>query len=532
MTALHRLFALLTTLVITLAFAILPARAEPGDIDAAARGVVRVVIVSGAEGEILPVSHGSGFAIDAQTIVTNAHVVAEALDDPDLQIGIVPSNGNGGAVYGRVLSISPRNDLALVRTSRPLRVAPLALAGLAPVNGTGVVAIGYPMNVDQAQGLAADDIFRAQPPVTSRGFLSGRRPSRDFDTLLHTAPIARGNSGGPLVDECGRVVGVNSFGAESDATEAEFFFAVTVRELLPFLRANQITPQTSSLPCRSLDELDAEERARAELAARNAQAEAQANEEAEARRSDRLRREIEFAVLDERATGMALAMFALIVAMASSAYAAQAHARGDQRRLKIGGAVAGAALIAAVAAIVTRPGYAVVEERLEQKLHEDMADDPAVAPQAASTSGTYACVLDTGRTRAVSAPAATVPVEWTEDGCVNGRTQYGESSGEWSRVLVPNDEDTVSVTRFDPSRQEYVVERYLLDADQMEPLREARGKFEAPSCGTGRQAAATLGSSQQALRAMLPDRPNERLVYDCSGRIQPPAPVDSATPEG
>lgn len=537
MTALHRLITMFVLLACALGLAALPARAEPGDIDAAARSVVRVVIVGSEGDEVIPVSHGSGFVIDAQTIVTNAHVVAEALDDPSLRIGIVPSNGSGGAIYGRILSVSPRNDLALVRASSPLRLTPLTLAGTPPANATAVVAIGYPMNVDQAQGLAADDIFRAQPPVTSQGFLSGRRPSRDFDTLLHTAPIARGNSGGPLVDECGRVVGVNSFGAESDATEAEFFFAVTVRELLPFLRANQITPQTSSLPCRSLDELDAEERARAERANLDAQAEEQANEEAEARRSDRLRREIEFAVLDERATGMALAMFALVIALAGGAFAYQAHVRGDQRQRKIGGGVAGVALIAAIAAIVTRPGFAEVDERLERRLHQDMADNIAAAPQASSTNGTYACVLDTERSRAISAPAATVPIEWTEDGCVNGRTQYGSSSGEWSRVLVPNDEDTVSVTRFDPAGAEYVVERYLLDADQMEPMREARGKFQAPSCGAGQQAAASLGDSQAALRAMLPARPNERLVYDCSGRIRAPAApepaeTDSASADG
>ena len=81
-------------------------------------------------------------------------------------------------------------------TTSPARLVPLTLAGIAATGAGSVTAIGYPMNVDQAQGLAAADVFRTQPPVTSQGFLSGRRPSREFDTLLHTAPIARGNSGG------------------------------------------------------------------------------------------------------------------------------------------------------------------------------------------------------------------------------------------------------------------------------------------------------------------------------------------------
>ena len=105
------------------------------------------------------------------------------------------------------------------------------------------------MNVDRAQGLDISDIFRSQPPVKSRGYVSGARPSRQFDTILHTAPIARGNSGGPLLDPCGRVVGVNSFGADNDGGDAEFFFAVSNRELVPFLRANDVEPRiNTSLP--------------------------------------------------------------------------------------------------------------------------------------------------------------------------------------------------------------------------------------------------------------------------------------------
>ena len=50
-----------------------PLAADPGDIDAAARGVVRVVIVGKDSEGVFPVSHGSGFAVSADRIVTNAH---------------------------------------------------------------------------------------------------------------------------------------------------------------------------------------------------------------------------------------------------------------------------------------------------------------------------------------------------------------------------------------------------------------------------------------------------------------------------
>src|SRR5690606_11726293 len=161
-------------------------------------------------------------------------------------------------------------------------------------------------------------------PVKSTGFLSGQRSTREFDSLLHTAPIARGSSGGPLLDDCGRVIGVNSFGTDSGSADAEFYFAVSTRELLPFLRANEVTPQVNSSPCRSLAELEEAERARAERAQRAAQADAIAEEQALSRRRDETRRQVEFAVFAERDSGLALSMVLMMAALAASGLAVHA----------------------------------------------------------------------------------------------------------------------------------------------------------------------------------------------------------------
>ena len=122
--------ALLLALVVP-ALTPMPAQAEPADIDAAARGVVRVVIIGDNNGELFPISHGTGFAVSGDTVVTNAHVVRDALRDEGMQIGIVP-NGGGEAVYGRIVAVLARNDLALLRITGSLRLPPLALAGGAP----------------------------------------------------------------------------------------------------------------------------------------------------------------------------------------------------------------------------------------------------------------------------------------------------------------------------------------------------------------------------------------------------------------
>ena len=511
---LARLLAALALLLAPLALG--PALADPADIDAAARGVVRVVIIERDGQTVIPVSHGTGFAVAPERVVTNAHVVLQALDDPELSVGIVPSDGEN-AIYARVVAVSRRNDLALLETTAPMQLPPLTISGN-PANDAGAVtAVGYPMNVDRAQGLSIDDIFRAQPPVKSTGFLSGRRPSRDFDSLLHTAPIARGNSGGPLLDECGRVVGVNSFGAESGSAESEFFFAVSTRELLPFLRANEIAPQINSLPCRSLAELDAAERSRTEREQLAAQVRAEEDAQALSRRQETERRAIEFAILAERENGMAIAGLLLIIALGAGGFAYLRHESEEDRSAAIAGGVAVVAVLGAAAAWLLRPGFDDIEDRLAENTRREVeAGRSSAGGGASAAGGSLICVLDAERSRVTGAPVEDLPLDWTNDGCVNGRTQYAPSEGEWARIFVPEKEAVVSVNRFDPATREYRVERYLLGREAIGRVREARAGFEAPQCGADADAARDFGARQQAVLSLLPASPNERLVYRCS----------------
>ncbi|WP_240624570.1 S1 family peptidase [Aurantiacibacter odishensis] len=514
----HRILALFALLFAAFTLTSAPASADPADIDAAARGVVRVIVIGHDGEEIFPVSHGTGFAVGGARVVTNAHVVQEAMDDDRLDIGVVPAEGEQ-AVYARIVSVSPRNDLALLELTEPLGLPPLTIAGNPPQSGA-VTAVGYPLNVDRAQGLGQSDIFRAQPPVTATGFLSGRRPSREFDTILHTAPIARGNSGGPLLDDCGRVIGVNSFGTESAGSDAEFFFAISTRELLPFLRANDVQPRINSLTCRSLADLEEEEIARAEAQARAEADRAEREAEALAQQTAEARRTITFEVMDSRTNGMALSLLLLMIALTAGGVAAFGHMQRDMRLRAIGGAAALVAILGALVAWVSRPAFAEIDERVQETLREGAVDEgpsgTITAPEpTASGAANLTCVLETDRSRVVGDPAEDIDIEWSGDGCINGRTQYGLTSGRWTRVFVPANEAAVSVNRFDPEAGELVMERYLLDLAAMREARAARGEFVAPECGADEAAALDLASNQGAIINALPQRPNERLVYRC-----------------
>ncbi len=376
------------------------------------------------------------------------------------------------------------------------------------------------MNVDLAQGLDMADIFRAQPPVKSRGFLSGERPSRQFDTILHTAPIARGNSGGPLLDPCGRVIGVNSFSADSNSGEAEFYFAVSLRELLPFLRSNGVEPVSNTLPCRSIDELNAEERQR--LEAEQSQARARLAERSETLREVRetARLTAQMEVIEARENRMALALIALIAAIGAG-YAAAIWRADEARRThtRIAAAAAAAALVIAGLLWVTRPGLDAIEDRVAAAVAKaEQGNAPAIGAGSGAAEGALICTLVPDRSRVTAARTDDVALNWSADGCVNGRTQYGLGrAGEWQRVFAAQDDAAVAVNTYDPATRTLRTDRYLLGQQALAAAREARSAYTPPACGVS-DAARTLGEQQSALIAGLPERPNERLVYSCTAK--------------
>lgn len=81
-----------------------PAQADPADISAASRSVVRVVLAATDGDQVAFVGHGSGFAVAPDKIVTNAHVVEIARQEKTVVIGIVPSQGST-SYGGRIMLI-------------------------------------------------------------------------------------------------------------------------------------------------------------------------------------------------------------------------------------------------------------------------------------------------------------------------------------------------------------------------------------------------------------------------------------------
>ncbi|MES2494210.1 MAG: serine protease [Pseudomonadota bacterium] len=492
------------------------ADADPADIAAASRSVVRVVLISRTSDGVELIGHGSGFAVAPDLVVTNAHVLAPLAEDPNMKAGIVPSQGRSG-YFAKVVAFSPRNDLALLRLAEKGALAPATLFTGAVTDGEDVYAVGYPGNVDQAQGLNAADLMSPTAPVKTRGAVSTGRATSTFDTILHTAPIGTGNSGGPLLDSCGRVIGANSFATVSDTSaDSEFYFAVSMREITRFLISAGVTARTSGEPCRSIAELDAAERER--LA--GAKALSDETRRADAARRDAAlqsaRRQAEVEVITSRENHLALAGLSLVLAVIAGGAALWAGQQGRVRERRLAGAAAVILLALCPIAWFTRPSIAGIDPRA-QAIAAERAEPAASATPAPANAQPAAltCIFNSQRSRVTVSDTTDVPLAWQGDGCVNGRTQYGLSADGWSKVLAPNAEDTVTIAAYDPQTRTYRQDRYLLDLDTMTRVRTERARYPAPACGAGEAAARAFGSAQTSVRALLPVQPNERLVYDC-----------------
>jgi hypothetical protein len=445
-------------------------------------------------------------------VLTNAHVVELTRSESNIVIGIIPPEGTK-SYGGRVIAYSPGNDLALIAVDGADLPVATFLAG-APTDGEQVTAIGYPGSVDRAQGMDIADIIKPMSSVRTSGTVSAGRASKQFDTVLHTAPLAQGNSGGPLVDECGRVIGLNSFGSLSEGSDAEYGFAVSNREIASFLRQAGVQVRRSSEPCRSMAEIEAaqqaaDDRARTEAAQRQDQAEMARRE-----RSLDAREEAQHAVIARRENMMALAALLLAAAAVAGGAAVLSQSKSEKERARKVGGLAGLLLLSAVVTFALRPSFDSVDE-----IASNEADNASEA-QLSDGVGEQLCRLDRSLSRVTISDTEDVPFNWTAQGCLNGQTQFVNNQGDWSRVLVPANEATISVRHFDPVIGRYRTDKYLVDAELAGRLREIRNKVNWSGCTSDPERLAELARMQNDLRQSLPSRPNERLVYHCEKKVR------------
>lgn len=494
-------------LVLLLASIAFPRDARADDVAATARSVVRIVSIATDDGKIVGYTHGSGVAVAPDRVVTNAHVVELSQRFPEnVVIGVVPSEG-AKSVQGQVIAYDPQRDLALI-SFKGARL-PVATLYTGPVaDGDALTALGYPGNVDLATASSADDYIRPLTPVRGEGVFSGLRTMSGVQVLLHSARIARGNSGGPLVDRCGRILGINSALTRGDDGDASFGFAIADTELMAFLRENKQGFASTGVACTSIEERLTRDR---DADARAAEGLAQQQRDAAIKASQDRAAALELAREDAERTRenvMGLAGLLLVLGALGIGAGGLFEISGNRRHASWAVSVGGALMLIAIVTFVLRPSK-------EPSLPEPAATATVAAKQGAL--GKKVCILDPDRSRVTVSDTADVHIEWQGDGCINGRVQYAEAGKgtRWERILVPNEDQAVSILAYDPAAETYSNTRYLLSATQMDAARKLRANVKLKACSKNGADRANLTGQQSAIRDALPPLPNEKLVYTC-----------------
>lgn len=220
----------------------------------ARNGVVWVnATVADTQGNSLSGS-GTGWMIGtpgqpAQYVVTNGHVVQYAYEAPKVdsasyvgEVLVVFSQAENDFVTAQVVYYSPPQEKDLAILKLPVTTGKRTALTLRDSDdvavGETVYALGYPGVSSELQSYTKFD----QSDITvTRGIISKRTAVTDteYESFQMDTYINGGNSGGPLVDEHGFVVGINTLGAvdPDDNTKTDMNFAIITDELTKILNA-------------------------------------------------------------------------------------------------------------------------------------------------------------------------------------------------------------------------------------------------------------------------------------------------------
>ena len=185
---------------------------------------------------------GSGFFVGAGGyIVTNAHVV-DGYDAPDIVFG------SADPVEARVVARDGSNDLALLKVGMVSEHVACLRTGVKV--GEEVAAFGYPLFGRLSSG--------GNFTLGNVSALSGMR--NDSTQLQITAPIQPGNSGGPVVDRAGNLIGVavSGYAQHEKGAAQNVGFAINISTVMAFLEANGVPylTETSDATLRTVELAD------------------------------------------------------------------------------------------------------------------------------------------------------------------------------------------------------------------------------------------------------------------------------------
>ncbi|SMD21317.1 MarP family serine protease [Lentzea albidocapillata] len=179
---------------------------------------------------------GTGFVIAPERVMTNAHVVA-GTNEVTVEVG-------RGQFDATVVSYDPRTDIAVLAVP-DLEATPLQFRSDEVQPGEDGIVLGYPL--DGPYKASPARVRERIPLLRGPDIYDAQTVTRDVYTVR--AEVRSGNSGGPLVDPNGRVMGV-VFGAAVD--DPETGFVLTAQQVQPMVqKAPTLTKRASTQGCAS-----------------------------------------------------------------------------------------------------------------------------------------------------------------------------------------------------------------------------------------------------------------------------------------
>ena len=185
-----------------------------------------VFILNDAEAEYGIYGSGTGFIIDAEGfILTNEHVIRE-----DSVVHVVLEDG--AVLLGDVVGWSKPYDLAIVKVRQSgFSAVTLGSSGSMQI-GESVIALGYP------KAFTTD----IESISTTAGIISRNRTINGLTYLQTDAAINKGNSGGPLVNLHGEVIGIITYGLLDSQGIAYALDIEEAKSIIPQMKAGLKTP--------------------------------------------------------------------------------------------------------------------------------------------------------------------------------------------------------------------------------------------------------------------------------------------------
>ena len=216
-------------------------------------GVLQVVtgVKDKETGKFIPVQAGTGFLVNNQNMVTCSHVANFNFSEDEIkkyiteELGLTEKQANerkiiqvsvyrDQVITATVLTKSDEADLAILKLEQPLQNRTYLKINTAEIQPTApCYTLGFPGLVG---AIIDKNTYTSDDVAVNFGMVNRLGSEGTVSSIVHTARMPSGGSGGPLVDYAGNVIGITQMSHSEDNTKVDYMTAIAVSELVNMMK--------------------------------------------------------------------------------------------------------------------------------------------------------------------------------------------------------------------------------------------------------------------------------------------------------